>query len=587
VASVALVSRADADDGRGWPKWLLVIGLGLLLVLPSMFTRDLWNPDEPRYMEVAREMVALDDYVVPHLGGYVYPDKPPLFFWLTAGLYRAGAGLYSGRIVSACSVVGVLLMVYLLGQRLLPAGGGLLAAAITGTTLLFLWIAKAGVIDPLLTLLTTCAMGSAWVALGGGRRRRAWWLLFYGFCGLAVLAKGPVGFFMPGFAVLVYALFNRKHVSAGGWVHAAGVALMLGIVGAWLVPAMVRGGEAYARNILFRQQAVYTVKASSHVQGPHYYVLQLPGYLYPWTVFAFLGLAGCVADWRRRGGRRASFPLLWFLGVLVFFSLIPAKRERYLMPLVPAAGLACARYFLMASREGLRWPRLHKASAVVALVPAGLVGAAGLAIPWVAPAWVDRLFGHDPELRAWATGAMTPANAAIIAVASLLLLAAVVLGWRASLVKMRPLGPVLPLTAGVLIVSLSMDLWVFPLLNPIKSGRFFAQEALPYLRQADEGYLFRRDFSGVINLYTGITRLPVLRAGTAEQERERLIQVLDSDRKVAVVADERHVRGVLGELGHRADVAVSRRIGHRGMVLIRNWGYAGVPRRPADMRSGR
>ena len=43
---------------------------------------DLWNPDEPRYAEVAREMMETGDYLVPHLNGVVYPDKPPFFFWL-------------------------------------------------------------------------------------------------------------------------------------------------------------------------------------------------------------------------------------------------------------------------------------------------------------------------------------------------------------------------------------------------------------------------------------------------------------------------------------------------------------------------
>jgi len=54
--------------------------LTAVFVVPSMFTRDLWNPDEPRYMAVGWGMVETGNYLVPHLSGYIYPDKPPLFF---------------------------------------------------------------------------------------------------------------------------------------------------------------------------------------------------------------------------------------------------------------------------------------------------------------------------------------------------------------------------------------------------------------------------------------------------------------------------------------------------------------------------
>ena len=70
--------------------------LATAVFVPSLFTRDPWNPDEPRYTEIARAMVVTGDYWVPHLNGEIYPDKPALFFWLTAGLMRLGLGLYTG-----------------------------------------------------------------------------------------------------------------------------------------------------------------------------------------------------------------------------------------------------------------------------------------------------------------------------------------------------------------------------------------------------------------------------------------------------------------------------------------------------------
>jgi 4-amino-4-deoxy-L-arabinose transferase-like glycosyltransferase len=339
----------------------IVIILAAVLGLPSFFTRDPWNPDEPRYVEVAREMVVLDDYVVPHLNGELYPDKPPLFFWLASFVYRAGVGITSGRVVAVLANLVTLLLVYFFGRRLLPAPGALLAALMTATTFLFLWILKAGVIDPLLALLTTTALIAAYYALRGGGRRLALWVVFYAAGGLAVLTKGPIGLLVPAVVVLSYALLNRKTVSAGGWAHAAGVGAFAVIVGTWLLAVRLHAGAAYAHEIIFGQAAAYTVaKHVSHGHGPHYYLMQIPAYLFPWVFFVALGLAQAYRAWRREGDRDAAFLFLWFVCIFVLFTAIPAKRDRYLLPLVPCAALLCARYLALGLRDGFRRPKLHR-----------------------------------------------------------------------------------------------------------------------------------------------------------------------------------------------------------------------------------
>ena len=78
------MTDAVCDRGNVRRDALVLLGFMALLLIPSLFTRDLWNPDEPRYMEVARQMTVTGNYLVPHLNGQLYPDKPPMFFWLTA-----------------------------------------------------------------------------------------------------------------------------------------------------------------------------------------------------------------------------------------------------------------------------------------------------------------------------------------------------------------------------------------------------------------------------------------------------------------------------------------------------------------------
>src|SRR5213595_2358403 len=130
--------------------------LGALLFFPALGGRDLWNPDEARYAEVAREMRAtgtVEGYLVPHLNGAVYAQKPPLLFWLMA----LGQELWPGkletasRLPSALAAVGAILAVYRLGERLFSRRAGWFAAAALATCAKVLWQGRFGQIDMLLT----------------------------------------------------------------------------------------------------------------------------------------------------------------------------------------------------------------------------------------------------------------------------------------------------------------------------------------------------------------------------------------------------------------------------------------------------
>jgi len=574
-------SRPDTPEGafavsHTLRDVLIVILFGSVLIFPSFFTREPWNPDEPRYIEVAREMVVLHDYVVPHLNGVLYPDKPPLFFWLASIFYRAGMGMSSGRVVAALANLGTLLLIYLFGRKLLAAPAGILAVLMTASMFLFFWLLKPGVIDPLLTLLTTTALIAAYYALRGGSRRLLWWLLFYGACSLAVLSKGPIGFLVPGVVVVVYALFNRKTVSAGGWAHAAGAAVFVGIVGTWLLAVRLHAGAAYTNEIVFGQAAVYTVARSiSHAHGPHYYLMQLPLYLFPWVCFAALGIAEAFVAWRKNRDRDASFLLLWFACILLLFMAIPAKRERYLLPLMPAVGLLCARYFAHGLRDGFRWPKLH-GRLFAATFGIMVVLAAGIAAsPWVVRLWVDRAYGGDPELTAHLKFFTSPAGIFIATALALVLLGAAIIGLRFNARKANPVLPVYAVLTWMVLLSLVIDLFVFPVMNPIKSGRSFAAEALPYLREADKSYMFGNEYSGVINLYTGILSIPVIHDEAAMLETLEESGARKSER-IAVITDQSRYERIRGKLPPDLSVAVQEHIGQKNMVLLCNWLTSGV-----------
>ena len=544
----------------------LILGAGLLIFVPSLFTRDPWNPDEPRATEVAREMAASGNYLVPHLNGEPYSDKPPVFYWLASGFWHLGSGLNSGRMVSLLASLGTALLVYALGRRTHSPETGLVAAFVTLTTLLFPFIGKFGVLDPLLTCFTTASIYCAVAAFEGGERRGRWWFAAYVLAALAFLTKGPVGVAVPLLVAAAYGVLRRREVRKGGWWHLAGAALLLGLVAAWLVPACIQGGPAYTKDLLFQQTAQRMGEEASHYQPPYFYALWSPLFFLPWTLLLVLAVVWAVRVGRVQRDPAALLGAAWVIVVLVFFSLFSGKRERYLMPLVPGLGLLCARYFVGAMRGEAPWPRWHGGLWKATFVLIGIL-AIVLGVVAIEPGAIAQRFAKkDPEALAELKAAMTPGVLAASGVAGLAALGLCFWGIRLPRLGAGERRRVLALAAATVVIGLAVDIVATPIINRFKSGRNLVDQAGPYLRDADEVILYQSEYSGVYNLFTRRTRMPVV------YKEEELRQALRTPRRVAVIAkegDQASARDI--EKASGARIVAQERVGHRKIVVLANW----------------
>jgi 4-amino-4-deoxy-L-arabinose transferase-like glycosyltransferase len=222
---------------------LLVLALlGAVLFLPGLGFRDLWNPDEARYAEVAREMGALGHWAVPYLNGEVYGEKPPLFFWAIAfcGWITGGLNETAARLPSALAAIGCLLLVYRIGERLFGRRAGWLAAAAFATCFKILWQGRFGQIDMMLTALVTLGVWF-WVRAWTEERPRLH-LLFFLCAGLATLAKGPVGLLPPLLSMVAFLLLTRNTEELKRMRIGWGLLLWAAVVLAWLLPAGLAAG---------------------------------------------------------------------------------------------------------------------------------------------------------------------------------------------------------------------------------------------------------------------------------------------------------------------------------------------------------
>jgi 4-amino-4-deoxy-L-arabinose transferase-like glycosyltransferase len=345
--------------------------LAALVFLPGLGRRDVWNPDEARYAEVAREMRDAGSWAIPLLNGQVYTQKPPLLFWSIAafGALRGGIDETAARLPSALSAIGTVLLVFALGRRLFDRRAAFLAALVFGTSLKILWQGRFGQIDMLLTFLVTLGVWF-WVR-AQTEERRALSLLFYLCAGLATLAKGPVGLLPPLLSIVAFLLLERDREGLRRLRVPLGLLVWLAVVLAWLIPAYFAGGESYFRQIAFKQTVTRYANPWHHFAPWYYYLTVLPANFFPWSFF--LPSAVLVA-WKRatdldpKVKRGLRFALCWVVVTIVFFSLSPAKRDVYILTMFP--GLALFTGAALSHLAG-SWPRDRK----WLTVPFGLVAA--------------------------------------------------------------------------------------------------------------------------------------------------------------------------------------------------------------------
>lgn len=372
------------DSQFRWSDFGWIALFVALLIGAGFGLRDPWPADEPRFASLARDMVASGDWLIPRVGGDLYQDKPPLFFWLLALSYSLfGSVKASFLLPSLLAAFATCALVYDLARRLHGRAAGLAAALTLSCSLQFVQTMRGAQIDP--TLLALCTL-SMWAFSRHLLQGPAWDLCFLGgvAAGLGVITKG-VGF-LPLLLLAVFAALR-----SAGWPgllrETGGVRWALPAVGfllaisLWLMPMLIVVGQsgspeliAYRDEILLQQTVERYATAWHHVKPWYYFLVEvIPGLWLPFSALLFWLVPRWRNDWAER--RAAVYlPLCWALAVLLFFSLSPGKRGVYLLPALPAFALAAAPHLAgLYARAGVG--RLSLAMAAI-LVLAGDVFAA-------------------------------------------------------------------------------------------------------------------------------------------------------------------------------------------------------------------
>lgn len=361
--------RVSPRDRRG----LVLAAAGLLaaaVLLPALGTRSLADWDEAIYAQVALEMLERGDLLVPFYRGEPFFEKPPLYFWLTAAVYRlAGVTELAARLGSAVAGIGLALLVAGLGRALGGRWVGIGAPLVLLSGPGLVLSARSGMLDVPLTL-------TVWLALAAylrtSREAPRWW---YGVA-LAIAA----GAMLKSVAVLVAPLAMAASLVLGGDRRARlaprqvwrATALGLVLVAAWPLAMLTRFGSEFV-DVFWRYHVVARAlePLETHTGGALFHLRLLPTMVGAWVWL--LPVAAVLAVRRAFHDRRLALPVFLLGAVATALPLMVRTRIAwYLVPALPAVALFVAAAIDEARRA--RRPWILAALALSSLAPVAMAG---------------------------------------------------------------------------------------------------------------------------------------------------------------------------------------------------------------------
>ena len=316
----------------------------------------LLGPDEPRYAQVAREMVLSGDFVTPTLGGYTWFEKPSLLYWMIAGAFKVfGVSDWSARFGSAVCGLLTIAAVWCVGRKI-DDSFGFWTLIVTSTVLGLIVFSRAASFDVVITMTTTWALACfVLYEFTKNTKRRGFLIGFYVFVGLSLLAKGLVGVVIPFGVVGSYYLLRRAWPERTVWFSLIwGIPLAVAVSAIWYGPVIAKHGWSFVDEFFIQHHfARYVSNKYHHPQPFWFYPVIILMLTLPWTPF-FVEALIKVRRWTWRGADNLSiarvFAVAWLLFPIVFFSFSGSKLPGYVLPALPAAALLVADVIRLKNR---------------------------------------------------------------------------------------------------------------------------------------------------------------------------------------------------------------------------------------------
>ena len=335
---------------------LLLVAFCGFLFFYGLGAFGLLGADEPRYAQVAREMLERSDWITPTLQGKPWLEKPALYYWQAMLSFRvAGVTDQAARLPAAFDAALLIAVIYLFLRRFRP-GSELDGALITASCAGVIGFARAAATDMPLAAAFSIAL-LAWYAWYESRRH-IYLAAFYIALALGTLAKGPVAPALSAIIIFLFVAVRRDWRAIPRTLWIPGIAVYLAVMLPWYIAVQLRNPEFFRFFILEHNLARFSHDVYHHREPFWFYLPVFLLAMMPWTLPLILAVAEHVR-WVRAEGKQAfsspeaSWPLfllIWMLVPILFFSASQSKLPGYILPAVPAGALLVAEYLARRGR---------------------------------------------------------------------------------------------------------------------------------------------------------------------------------------------------------------------------------------------
>ncbi|MDD5758114.1 MAG: phospholipid carrier-dependent glycosyltransferase [Desulfobulbaceae bacterium] len=365
---------------------LLILSLFIAIYLFPLGARPLMEPDETRYGEVPREMIASGNWISPHLNGLRYFEKPPLGYWLNGiSIMAFGENAFAVRLPSALSVgLSTLLIMLIIRQACLREE--IWAASIAGfvflTCLEVTAIGTFSILDSMLACTLTLTMSCFFLASQAqrGSSRQRWLLIGAGIsCGLAFLTKGFLALVVPAISMGAYLIWERRFRDLIGL---AWLPLLIATLTALPWSLAIHAQQPDFWNFFFWHEHVQRFlggNKAQHAESFWFFFISAPAMFLPWTFLVPAAALGLQKDTPpRKTSQLIRFSLCWLCLPFLFFSLSSGKLLTYILPCFPPFAILVSLGLLAGLRSGRQ--RLFQFGACLLLILFGVLALAFIAI---------------------------------------------------------------------------------------------------------------------------------------------------------------------------------------------------------------
>lgn len=321
---------------------LLIISL--ILFFAGSWLIPITDPTESVYTLTAKEMLEAGNWLSPRIYGDFWFDKPIMFYWELLISYKIfGINEFASRFFPVVFATIGMFITYFFGAKLYDKKIGFTAAIILATSLEYWYIAHAVITD--MTLLVMFSLTLITFYLGYRAGNEKFYLIAFAASGVAVLTKGPIGFFLPGLIILIFLAWQSDLRHLKKIFRVKNLVVFAAIISVWYLPMTLIHGAEFIENFLGVHNFLRaTVSEYPKTDVWYYYLLILAIGFFPWTVAiipAMKNLRGLP-----KLDVQEKFLIVWALTVIIFFQMCATKYVTYTLPAMIPVTILAARYFV-------------------------------------------------------------------------------------------------------------------------------------------------------------------------------------------------------------------------------------------------